>query len=113
MDWLTEPLRDQGAAQALLAVVVMVATCGAIGAYVIVRRLAFIGDAVSHAVLPGLVVAYLIGASILLGALVAGLVTAVGIAVVARGGRIREDAAIGVLFSGAFALGDVVEQDQP
>ena len=108
MDWLTEPLRDEGAAQALLAVVVMGATCGAIGAYVIVRRLAFIGDAVSHAVLPGLVVAYLIGASILLGALVAGLVTAVGIAVVARGGRIREDAAIGVLFSGAFALGVVL-----
>ena len=108
MDWLTEPLRDEAAVQALVAVVVMGATCGAIGAYVIVRRLAFIGDAISHAVLPGLVIAYLVGASILLGALVAGLITALGIAVVARGGRIREDAAIGVLFSGAFALGVVL-----
>src|SRR6188768_4510930 len=108
MDWLTEPLRDEGAAQALLAVVVMGATCGAIGAYVIVRRLAFIGDAVSHAVLPGLVIASLNGTSILIGAAAAGLVTAIGIAVVARSGRIREDAAIGVLFTGAFALGVVL-----
>ncbi|HEX5038536.1 MAG TPA: metal ABC transporter permease [Candidatus Limnocylindria bacterium] len=108
MDWLTEPLRDASGVQALVAVVVMGITCGAIGAYVIVRRLAFIGDAVSHAVLPGIVIGTLIGASILLGALVAGLITAIGIAIVARGGRIREDAAIGVLFSGAFALGVVL-----
>jgi manganese/iron transport system permease protein len=108
MDWLTEPLGAEGGIQAVTAVVVMGLTCGAIGAYVIVRRLAFIGDAVSHAVLPGVVIAYLIGASILLGALAAALVTALGIAIVARGGRIREDAAIGVLFSGAFALGVVL-----
>jgi manganese/iron transport system permease protein len=108
MDWLTEPLGAEGGIQAVTAVVVMGLTCGAIGAYVIVRRLAFIGDAVSHAVLPGVVIAYLIGASILLGALAAALVTALGIALVARGGRIREDAAIGVLFSGAFALGVVL-----
>lgn len=108
MDWLTEPLRDASGVQALVAVVVMGITCGAIGAYVIVRRLAFIGDAVSHAVLPGVVIGTLVGASILLGALVAGLITAIGIAIVARGGRIREDAAIGVLFSGAFALGVVL-----
>jgi manganese/iron transport system permease protein len=108
MGWLTDPLRDGPGLQALVAVIVMGATCGAIGAYVIVRRLAFIGDAVSHAVLPGVVVASLLGASILIGALVAGLVTAVGIAIVSRSGRIREDAAIGVLFSGAFALGIVL-----
>jgi manganese/iron transport system permease protein len=108
MGWLTDPLRDGAGLQALVAVIVMGATCGAIGAYVIVRRLAFIGDAVSHAVLPGVVVASLLGASILIGALVAGLVTAVGIAIVSRSGRIREDAAIGVLFSGAFALGIVL-----
>ena len=108
MDWLTEPLRDVGAVRALVAVVVMGATCGAIGAYVIVRRLAFIGDAVSHGVLPGVVIASLIGTSILIGAAAAGLVTAIGIAVVSRSGRIREDAAIGVLFTGAFALGVVL-----
>ena len=108
MDWLTDPLRV-GGVQAITAVVVMGVTCGAIGAYVIVRRLAFIGDAVSHGVLPGVVIAsLLLGGSALLGALAAGLLTALGIAIVSRSGRIREDAAIGVLFSGAFALGVVL-----
>jgi ABC-type Mn2+/Zn2+ transport system permease subunit len=108
MSWLTDPLADASVQRALLAVLVMGTTCGAIGAYVIVRRLAFIGDAISHAVLPGLVLAYLAGASIFLGALAAGLVTALGIALVARRERIREDAAIGIFFAAAFALGLVL-----
>ena len=108
MSWLTDPLAYDFVLRALAEVVVMGATCGAIGAYVIVRRLAFIGDAISHAVFPGIVLAYLAGASILGGALVAGLLTAFGIALVARGGRIREDAAIGIFFAAAFALGIVL-----
>jgi manganese/iron transport system permease protein len=108
MDWLTDPLAYAFVQRALAEVVVMGATCGAIGAYVIVRRLAFIGDAISHAVFPGIVVAYLAGASIFLGAMVAGLATALAIATVARGGRIREDAAIGIFFAAAFALGVVL-----
>jgi manganese/iron transport system permease protein len=68
----------------------------------------FIGDAISHAVFPGIVLAYLAGLSIFGGALVAGLITAFGIALVARGGRIREDAAIGIFFAAAFALGIVL-----
>jgi len=108
MSWLTDPLAYNFVLRALAEVVVMGATCGAIGGYVIVRRLAFIGDAISHAVFPGIVIAYLAGASILGGALVAGLVTAFGIAVVARGGRIREDTAIGIFFAAAFALGIVL-----
>jgi manganese/iron transport system permease protein len=108
MTWLTDPLGYGFALRALCEVVIMGATCGAIGAYVIVRRLAFIGDAISHAVFPGIVVAYLAGASILGGAMLAGLLTALGIAVVARGGRIREDAAIGIFFAAAFALGVVL-----
>ncbi|MEX0710433.1 MAG: metal ABC transporter permease [Chloroflexota bacterium] len=108
MGWLTDPLGYDFVLRALAEVVVMGATCGAIGAYVVVRRLAFIGDAISHAVFPGVVLAYLAGASIFAGALIAGLVTAFGIALVARGGRIREDAAIGVFFAAAFALGVVL-----
>lgn len=108
MSWLTDPLGYDFVLRALAEVVVMGATCGAIGAYVVVRRLAFIGDAISHAVFPGIVLAYLAGASILAGALVAGLVTAFAIAFVARGGRIREDAAIGIFFAAAFALGVVL-----
>ena len=108
MDWLTDPLAYDFVLRALAEVVIIGATCGAVGAYVIVRRLAFIGDAISHAVFPGIVVAYLAGASIFIGAMATGLLTALGIAVVARGGRIREDAAIGVFFAAAFALGIVL-----
>jgi manganese/iron transport system permease protein len=108
MSWLTEPLGYGFALRALAEVVIMGATCGAIGAYVIVRRLAFIGDAISHAVFPGVVVAYLAGISIFWGALAAGLITATGIAWVTRTGRIREDAAIGIFFAAAFALGVVL-----
>jgi manganese/iron transport system permease protein len=108
LSWLTDPLGYDFVLRALAEVVVMGATCGAIGAYVIVRRLAFIGDAISHAVFPGIVLAYLAGLSIFGGALVAGLITALGIALVARGGRIREDTAIGIFFAAAFALGIVL-----
>ncbi|MGH2454692.1 MAG: metal ABC transporter permease [Candidatus Limnocylindria bacterium] len=110
--WLTEPLGYDFVLRALAEVLVMGATCGAIGAYVIVRRLAFIGDAISHAVFPGIVLAYLAGASIIVGALAAGLVTALAIAVVSRRGRIREDAAIGIFFAAAFALGVVLISTQ-
>jgi manganese/iron transport system permease protein len=112
MGWLTDPLGYDFALRALAAVVVMGVSCGAIGAYVVVRRLAFIGDAISHAVFPGIVIAYLLGASIVLGALVAGLLTALAIGWVARGGRIREDAAIGIFFAAAFALGIVLISTQ-
>lgn len=112
MGWLTEPLGYDFALRALAEVVVMGVSCGAIGAYVVVRRLAFIGDAISHAVFPGIVIAYLLGASIVLGALVAGVLTALAIGWVARGGRIREDAAIGIFFAAAFALGIVLISTQ-
>ena len=108
MGWLTDPLGYDFVLRALAEVVVMGATCGAIGAYVIVRRLAFIGDAISHAVFPGIVVAYLAGLSIFGGALAAGLITALAIALVTRSGRVREDAAIGIFFAAAFALGIVL-----
>jgi len=108
MDWLTDPLRYEFVLRALAEVMITGAACGAIGAYVVVRRLAFIGDAISHAVFPGIVIAYLAGASIVLGALVTGLITALAIGWVSRGGRIREDAAIGIFFAAAFALGIVL-----
>lgn len=112
MGWLTDPLGYDFALRALAEVVIMGITCGAIGAYVVVRRLAFIGDAISHAVFPGIVVAYLLGASIMLGAMAAGVLTALAIGWVARGGRIREDAAIGIFFAAAFALGIVLISTQ-
>ena len=79
--------------------------CGVVGTYVVLRGYAFLGDALAHATFPGVAVAYLLGTSILGGALVAGLVTAFLIGGVSRNRRVSSDSAIGVLFAGAFALG--------
>ncbi|MFH0917177.1 MAG: metal ABC transporter permease, partial [bacterium] len=76
--------------------------------YIVLRSMAFLGDALAHAILPGVAVAYLVGANLLAGALVAGLIVAVGISYVTRAGTIREDTAIGIFFAGALALGVVL-----
>jgi manganese/iron transport system permease protein len=112
MDWLTDPLGLEIFRRALLEAVIMGATCGAIGAYVVLRRLAFIGDALAHAVFPGVVLAYVAGLPIFAGAMLAGTATSLAIAVVSRGQRIREDTAIGIFFAGAFALGIVLISTQ-
>ncbi len=105
MDWLIEPLRYSFMQTAILAAVLVGATCATIGVYVVLRRMAFIGDALAHTALPGLVVAYLNGWSLFGGAVVAGLLTALGIGWLSRREEVREDTAIGILFTGMFALG--------
>ncbi len=82
--------------------------CAVIGCYVILRSMAFLGDALAHAILPGVAVAYLAGVNLLAGALVAGLLVAVGISFVSRAGTIKEDTAIGIFFAAALALGVVL-----
>jgi ABC-type Mn2+/Zn2+ transport system permease subunit len=89
----------------LVAALLVGFTCAILGAYVVLRRMAFIGDALAHTVLPGLVVAYLNRWNLFGGAIIAGLLTAIGIGWVSRRGAVREDTAIGVFFTGMFALG--------
>jgi manganese/iron transport system permease protein len=91
----------------------MGAVAGAIGCYVVLRGLAFMGDALSHAICPGIAIAFLLGQSIFLGALAFGVVTVVLIALAATNRRVKEDAAIGVLFAGMFALGVVLISSSP
>lgn len=105
IDWLIEPFRFSFMQTGLAAAALVGVTCAVLGAYVVLRRMAFIGDALAHTVLPGLVVAYLGGWSLFGGAIVAGLLTALGIGWVSRRGAVREDTAIGVLFTAMFALG--------
>jgi manganese/iron transport system permease protein len=90
---------------ALLASLLIGTTCALLGVYVVLRRMAFIGDAIAHTTLPGLVIAYLNRWHPLTGALIAAVVTALGIGWLSRRDRLREDTAIGVLFTGMFALG--------
>jgi ABC-type Mn2+/Zn2+ transport system permease subunit len=105
---LTEPLQYGFMQRGLLEVLLMGALCGALGAFVVARGLSFIGDAVAHAIFPGVVIAFLAQFSFFLGALVFGVVTALGIGLVSRNRRLKEDTAIGVLFAGMFALGVVL-----
>ena len=102
---LLAPFRYSFMQSGLLAVVLVGVPCAVLGAYVVLRRMAFIGDALAHTVLPGLVVAYLFGWSLSGGAIIAGVVTATLIGWLARRQEVSEDTAIGIVFTGMFALG--------
>lgn len=102
---LIEPFQYPFMQTAALASVLVGITCAMLGVYVVLRRMAFIGDALSHTVLPGLVIAYLNQWNLIGGAVVAGIATALGIGWLSRRREVREDTAIGILFTGMFALG--------
>lgn len=108
MSWLTEPFVLGFMQRSLIASVIVGVVCSVIGCYVVLRSMAFLGDALAHAILPGVALAYIAGVNLLAGAIVAGLLVAMGISYVSRSGTIREDTAIGVFFAGALALGVVL-----
>ncbi|MGB9777372.1 MAG: metal ABC transporter permease [Anaerolineae bacterium] len=106
MGWLLEPLTYPFMLRGLLAAILVGAVCAVLGTYVVLRGMAFFGDALAHAILPGVAVAYLARWPLSAGALAAGLLAAAAIGYLQN--RIREDTAIGIVFSGAFALGIVL-----
>jgi ABC-type Mn2+/Zn2+ transport system permease subunit len=89
----------------LWAALLVGVVCPVLGAYVVLRGMAFFGDALAHIILPGVVIAFLLGWPLAVGALIVGIGAALGIGAISRRSEIREDAAIGVVFAGAFALG--------
>ncbi len=99
--------------KALLIAVMSSVVCGVIGCHVVLRGMAFIGDAVAHAVFPGLAVAFVLQGSLVLGGMVAGVVTAVLVAVFSQNRRLKEDSVIGIFFAAAFALGIVIISRSP
>ncbi|MDA0173628.1 anchored repeat-type ABC transporter permease subunit [Solirubrobacter taibaiensis] len=99
--------------KALLIAVMSSLICGVVGCYVVLRGMAFIGDAVAHAVFPGLAVAFVIGGNLILGGIAAGVLTAVLVAVFSQNRRLKEDSVIGVFFVAAFALGIVIISRAP
>jgi manganese/iron transport system permease protein len=105
VNWLIEPFRYPFMRTALAAAALTAVSCASVGVYVVLRRMAYLGDALSHTVLPGVVLAILAGTSMLVGALVAALVTVIGIGLMSRGEALREDTAIGVAHSAMLALG--------
>ena len=105
MDLILEPLSYGIFVRSLAAVVLVGAVCAVIGTFVVLRGLAFIGDAISHAAFPGVVIAFLLGGSFYLGAAIAAVTTALAITWITRRTHLRADTTIGVLFAGSFALG--------
>jgi ABC-type Mn2+/Zn2+ transport system permease subunit len=108
IDWLLAPLSYAFLQRGLLAALMVGVLCSIIGCYIVLRSMAFLGDAMAHAVLPGVGVAYLLGRNLTLGALAAALVVALGVGLFSRRGAIKEDTAIGVLFAAALSLGVVM-----
>jgi manganese/iron transport system permease protein len=102
---ITDPLAYAFFQRALAASVIVGLVCAVVGCFMILRGYAFMGDALSHAAFPGVVVAYLLRGPFYVGAAVASVATALAIGWVARRGGLRGDTVIGVLFAGMFALG--------
>ena len=103
--WLAEPLSYPFMVRGLVAALIVGVVCPVLGTYVVLRGMAFFGDALAHIILPGVVIAYLLGLPLVTGALVVGILAALGVGAISRRTDIKEDAAIGVIFAGAFALG--------
>ncbi|GGR78089.1 metal ABC transporter permease [Deinococcus sedimenti] len=113
MHLLTDPLQFDFFTRALLAVVLVSVLCALVGAWVVLRGLSYIGDAMSHAVFPGIVGAFLMQGNLLVGALIAAVLTALGIGAIGRRSGLKQDSAIGIVFVGMFALGIVMLSRAP
>jgi len=105
IDWLFEPLTYAFMQRGLMPSLIVGVLCSVIGCYVVLRSMAFMGDALAHSILPGVAIAYLLGGNLLLGGLVAAVVVALGIGFFSRQGTLKEDTAIGILFAAALSLG--------
>lgn len=105
IQWLIQPLQYAFMQRGMIAAILVGITCAVIGCYVILKGMAFLGDALAHAILPGIAIAYLFGGNLIVGAMAAAIIVALGIGFFSKGGAIKEDTAIGILFAGALALG--------
>ncbi len=107
--YLLEPVQYEFIQRALIASVTIGISCGLIGTYIMLRRMSLIGDALAHAVLPGVVVSFMVAGkseiALFVGAVVSGIITVLLIGFVNRNSKIKEDTSIGIIFTGAFALG--------
>ena len=108
MDSLLEPLTFPFSQQALAIALLTAVPTALLSCFLVLKGWSLMGDAVSHAVLPGIVLAYVAGVPLALGAFGAGMACAVGTGWLKENSRVKEDALLGVVFSGMFALGIVL-----
>ena len=109
IDFILEPLQYAFMVRGLIASVMVGIVCAVVGTYVVLRSMAFFGDALAHAILPGIAVGYLVGDGarepLFWWALIAAILSSLGIGAISRNTKIKEDTAIGIIFAGTFALG--------
>ncbi|WP_142056503.1 zinc ABC transporter permease AztB [Pseudonocardia kunmingensis] len=108
MEWLLVPFEVSFVRRALVAGVLVSLVCALVGTWVVLRGMAFLGEAVSHGLLPGVALASLTGQSVLLGAALSAGVMVAGIALVGRLRRVSRDTAIGLLFVGMLSIGVII-----
>lgn len=108
-EWIVRPLQYGFMVRGLAAAVLVGIVCAVVGAYVVLRGMAFFGDALAHTILPGVAVGYIVSGGarepLFWWALGTSVAASLGIGAIAKSGRIREDTAIGIIFAGMFALG--------
>ena len=105
MELILEPLQYGFFSRGLIGVALVAAICAVVGVYVVLRGLSYIGDALAHAIFPGIIVAYVLKLNLFFGAVIASLVAAFSIGFVRRHSKLREDSSIAIVFVGMFALG--------
>ena len=116
LDWLIVPLSYPFMQRALVVSLLVAAVCAILSCYLVLKGWSLMGDAISHAVLPGIVIAYAIGLPLALGAFAAGLSCALFTGYLKENSRVKEDTVMAIVFSGMFGLGLVlftkIETDQ-
>ncbi|MCB1387198.1 MAG: metal ABC transporter permease [Nitratireductor sp.] len=105
IDTLLQPFQFPFMQQAFLLALAVAVPASLLSCFLVLKGWALMGDAISHAVLPGIVIAYMLGAPLAIGAFAAGMVCAVSTGFIGENSRLREDTVMGVVFSGMFALG--------
>ena len=108
MEFLTDPFQLSFMQRGLLAGLLAGLSCGIVGVWVVVRRVALIGDALAHGIIPGVAIAYLLGAALPLGAAISGALMVLGVRAASNLRRVGEDTGIGLLFAGMLALGVLI-----
>ncbi len=102
---LLEPLQYAFMQRSLIEAIIVGVICAVVGSYLMVQRLALLGDAISHSVLPGLAIAFLLEINLFIGAFIAGILSTILINLIRTRSQIKEDAAMGIVFSAFFAFG--------
>jgi len=108
MEFVQDLLNYEFLQKAFITSVIVGIICGVIGSFIILRGMALMGDAISHAVLPGVAISYMLGINYFYGAVVVGVLAALGIGVIDQHSRVKSDSSIGIVFSAMFAIGIIL-----